>query len=150
MSVNRYRLAPGAIRTMEEMDTAAQVSGLESDLIELVKIRAAQVNGCAYCVQMHSSEARDRGETAQRIADLANWRDSALFTARERGALAWTDAVMPAAGGVDDAALHTAGEHFDEEALVRLTLVALAVDAWHRIAICFRHVQPANAGNAAA
>jgi AhpD family alkylhydroperoxidase len=120
-------------------------------LITLVKIRAAELNGCAYCLQQHTGEARRQGETADRIVALAAWRESRLFTPRERAALAWIETVIPTAHtGLSEDEIRLVGAAFPDEVLVNLTMVALAVDAWHRIAIGFRLLHPADGRDAAA
>jgi len=110
-------------------------------LLELVKLRASTINGCAYCVDMHSKDARARGESEQRLYALSVWREAPFFTPRERAALAWTEAVTEvSAGQVPDDVYRLVREHFDELQLVDLTMVIIAINAWNRLAIAFRAV----------
>ncbi len=123
--------------------------GLEKGLQELVKIRASQINGCAYCIDMHTKDARAGGETEQRIYALNAWRETPFFTDRERAALAWAEAVTRVSEGVPDPVFEEASRHFTEKELVDLTWAIAAINAWNRIAISFRAVpgdyQPAKA-----
>ena len=137
--LNPYKVAPSLMKAMEAMEAAVKASGLEGSLIELVKIRASQINGCAYCINMHTSDARAKGETEQRIYLLDAWHESSLYTPRERSALAWTEALtLVASSRVPDSVYETAREQFSEEDLVKLTLLVTTINAWNRIAIAFR------------
>jgi AhpD family alkylhydroperoxidase len=113
-------------------------SGLEHGLRELVKIRASQLNGCAYCIDMHTKDARAAGETEQRIYALSVWQETPFFTAKERAALAWTETVTRLDGGVSDEAYEAAREQFDERELVALTWAIVEINAWNRVAISLR------------
>ena len=125
-------------------------SGLEPALINLVKTRASQINGCAYCIHMHTREARGRGESEERLYLLDAWRESPLYTERERAALAWTEAVtLVAKTHVPDAVYDEARRHFSAEELVKLTVAVVTINAWNRIAISFRAVHPVTAAQAA-
>ena len=114
--------------------------GLEASLLELVKSRASQINGCAWCLDMHSKDARARGESEQRLYLLPVWRDAHCYSERERAALAWTEAVTRIAGTHDvaDAVYADARRHFDEKALVDLTLAIIAINGWNRMNVAFR------------
>jgi AhpD family alkylhydroperoxidase len=114
--------------------------GLEKGLLELIKIRASQINGCAYCVDMHTKDARAEGETEQRIYALSAWRETPFFTDRERAALAWTEAVTRIGDGVPDPVFTEATRHFTEKELVDLTWALVAINGWNRVAISFRAV----------
>src|SRR4051812_47502945 len=114
--------------------------GLEKGLIELIKIRASQINGCAYCIDMHTKEARAEGETEQRIYALNAWRETPFFTDRERAALAWTEAVTLISHGVHDEVFEPLMAHFTEKEIVDLTWAVAAINAWNRMAISFRAV----------
>lgn len=115
--------------------------GLEKSLVELVKIRASILNGCANCINMHTVDARAHGESEQRIYLLAAWQEAPVYTPRERAALAWTEAVtLVAASRVPDTVYLEAREHFDERALGDLTLVVATINAWNRLAIAARDV----------
>jgi AhpD family alkylhydroperoxidase len=113
-------------------------------LLHLVKARASQINGCAYCIDMHTKDARAAGETEQRLYALSTWRETPFFTDRERAAFAWTEAVTLISGGVPDTAFDEANKCFNERELVDLTWAAVAINAWNRIAINSRAI-PAGA-----
>jgi len=113
-------------------------SGLETSLLELVKIRASQINSCAYCLDMHTKDARAAGETEQRIYLLNAWHESPFFSERERAALAWTEAVTLVSDGVSDEVYETAREQFTEKELVDLTWAIALINGWNRMAISFR------------
>ncbi|HEY8448446.1 MAG TPA: carboxymuconolactone decarboxylase family protein [Thermomicrobiales bacterium] len=139
----RYaEVAPGAVQAMRQLDSYVRQSGLEPSLIELVKIRASQINGCAYCIDMHTKDARAIGETEQRIYMLSVWREAPhLYTERERAAMEWTEAVtLVADGHVPDDVYERVRQHFDEAELVNLTMAVIAINGWNRIAISFRPV----------
>jgi AhpD family alkylhydroperoxidase len=114
--------------------------GLEASLLELVKFRASQLNGCAYCLDMHSKDARSAGETEQRLYTLSAWREAPFFSARERAGLAWTEAVTQISGGVSDALFEETRQHFSEKELADLTWAVVAINGWNRIAISSRAV----------
>ena len=116
-------------------------SGLEMKTYELVKLRASQINGCAYCLDMHSKDARAAGETEQRIYCLPAWRECPFYTDRERAALEWTEAVtLITEGHVPDEVFRRVREHFTEKELVDLNFAVVAINAWNRLAIPFRSV----------
>jgi AhpD family alkylhydroperoxidase len=135
-----YRSAsPNAAAAMAELERYVRSAGLEKPLLELVKTRASQINGCAYCLDMHTKDARAGGETEQRLYTLAVWRETPFFTDRERAALAWTDAVTRVADGpITDALYETACRQFSEKELVDLTLAIIAINGWNRLAIPFQ------------
>jgi AhpD family alkylhydroperoxidase len=129
-------LAPAAHRAYLAFHTAVEGLGLERGLLELIKIRASQINGCAFCLDMHTIDARAHGEREQRIYALSAWREAPFFSARERAALAWTEAVTHiATAHPSDAAFAAAKEQFDEAELAALTLAIVAINGWNRIAI---------------
>ncbi|WP_158821786.1 carboxymuconolactone decarboxylase family protein [Granulicella sp. S156] len=136
------KASPAAYTAMLSMEAfVRKASKLEPSLIELVKMRASQVNGCAYCIDMHSKDARAEGETEQRLYALSAWRETPFFTDRERAALAWTEAVtLITEGHVSDAVYEEAKQRFSDEELVNLTLVVITINGWNRIAIPFRMV----------
>lgn len=137
--IDYARVAPGALRAMYGLEQYARTSGLEVGLLELVKLRASYLNGCAYCVDMHTKDARLEGETEQRLYATPVWRETPFFTPRERAALAWTEAVTEVGrSGVPDAVFAEAREHFTEAELVNLTLAIIAINGWNRLAISFR------------
>jgi AhpD family alkylhydroperoxidase len=128
-----------ALKPLFALGAQAETSGLEHPLLELVKMRASQLNGCAYCLDMHSKDARAAGETEQRLYLLDAWRETSLYSERERAALAWTEAVtLVAEGHVPDGAYDEASNHFTEDELVSLTLAIVAVNSWNRLNIAFR------------
>lgn len=136
-----YRLAsPDAFRTMLHVEQQIHKSGLEASLLELVKTRASQINGCAWCLDMHTKDARALGETEQRLYLLPVWREAHCYSERERAALAWTEAVTQIAGthDVPDEVYQQARRHFDEKALVDLTLAIIAINGWNRLNVAFR------------
>ena len=136
----RYAQAnPGVLRAMLALEAHVDASQLEHPLLELVKLRASYMNGCAYCVDMHTKDARAAGETEQRLYAVPAWRETPFFTPRERAALAWTEAVTDVAGSrVDDDVYAEARAHFDESELVDLTLAVIAINGWNRLAVSFR------------
>jgi AhpD family alkylhydroperoxidase len=132
------------------LETAVQNSGLEKSLIDLVKTRASQINGCAYCIHMHTTEARGRGEREERLYLLDAWHESPLYSDRERAALAWTEAVtLVSKTHVPDDVYDLARAAFSEAELVKLTMVVATINAWNRIAISFRSVHPVKSAAAA-
>ena len=131
--------SPGAVRAMLGLQDYVNQSGLESSLLELVKMRASQINGCAYCLDMHAKEARAAGESEQRLYLLDAWREAPFYTDRERAALEWTEAVTRVNDShVPDEAFEAVSNQFGEEELVDLTLAIVAINGWNRLAISFR------------
>jgi len=131
-----WKASPGAVQAMLGLEQYTRQSGLEPALLELVKMRASQINGCAYCLDMHSKDARAAGESEQRLYVLSAWREAPFYTERERAALAWTEAVTEIAReGVSDALYRHAREHFSEKELADLTLAIVAINGWNRLAI---------------
>ena len=124
---------------MSALENYVRQSGLEPALLELVKLRASQINGCAYCIDMHTKDARAEGESEQRLYAVVAWRETPFFTERERTALAWTEAVtMVSQGNVSEEVYGDARQHFSEKELVDLTLAIIAINGWNRLAIRFR------------
>lgn len=141
--LNPYKVAPDLMNVMMEMEQAVQGSGLNTSLVDLMRIRASQINGCAFCIHMHTRDARAKGETEERIYLLNAWRESPLYTERERAALAWTEAVtLVAQTRVSNEIYESVRAQFDEAELVKLTLLVTTINAWNRIAISFRLVHP--------
>ena len=135
------RIAPGVYDAMDALDTYLGTSGLERPLLLLVQLRSSQLNGCAFCIDMHWKDLRAIDETEQRLYGLDAWRESPYYTDRERAALEWTDAVTRVAEThADDAAYDAVRPHFTDKELVDLTWVIAAINAWNRIAISFRPV----------
>lgn len=142
--INHQQASPEALRAMMALETAVQHTGLETSLLDLVKLRASQINGCSYCLDMHTREARKRGETERRLYLLQAWRESPGYTDRERAAMAWTEAVtLVAATHVPDDVFEHARQQFSETELVNLTLAVVAINGWNRFAISFHLVPPA-------
>jgi AhpD family alkylhydroperoxidase len=126
---------------MIALQRQVEASGLEHSILELVKIRASQINGCAYCIDMHTKDARALGETEQRIYALSAWRETPFFTDRERAALEWAEAVTRVSTDqVPDAVYQAVAPHFTEAELVALTFALVAINGWNRLAISFRAV----------
>lgn len=126
---------------MYGLEAYVRQSGLEHSLLELVKTRASQTNGCAYCVDMHTKDARAAGESEQRLYTLSAWQETPFYTERERAALAWTEAVTQITPGhVPDEIYRAVRPHFTEKELVDLTLAIVAINGWNRLAISFRAV----------
>lgn len=137
--ISYAKAAPGAMQAMMGLEKYLHHCGLEMDLLELVKIRASQINGCAYCIDMHTKDARAAGETEQRIYLLDAWREAPIYTARERAALAWTEALTRLIDGqVPETLYHEARQHFSEPELVNLSLAIVAINGWNRLSIAFQ------------
>ena len=135
------KASSAAIEAMRGLETYVRRCGLEPSLLELVKFRASQINGCAYCIDMHSKDARARGESEQHLYALSAWAETPFFTDRERAALAWTEAVtLVAEGHVPDEVFERVRKHFADKELVDLTLAIVAINGWNRLAISFRSV----------
>jgi AhpD family alkylhydroperoxidase len=149
--MNFYQAAPETIKALTALETLLQDSGLEQSLIELVKTRASQINGCAFCINMHTQDARKHGETEQRLYLLNAWREAPLYTDRERAALAWTEAVtLISETHAPDDIYSEVRTHFSETETVNLTMLIGTINAWNRLAIAFRAVPPAKAKAATA
>ena len=135
-------VSPKTFKAMLQVELQVHESGLEESLLELVKTRASQINGCAWCLDMHTKDARARGETEQRLYLLSAWHEAPLFSERERerAALAWTEALTRIADRqeVPDALYDHVRRHFDEKALVDLTLAIIAINGWNRLNVAFR------------
>ncbi len=144
--------SPAAFQAMLAFELRVRDSGLEATLLELVKTRASQLNNCAWCLDMHTKDARARGESEQRLYLLTAWREAPCFTGRERAALAWTEAVtLIADEGVSDEVYEAARAHFDDRSLVDLTQAIISINGWNRLNVAFRtrvgdYVSPHAAG----
>ncbi|WEK42087.1 MAG: carboxymuconolactone decarboxylase family protein [Candidatus Sphingomonas colombiensis] len=135
--LNPYAVAPQLMKQWTDTSVAIAAS-LEPSLIELVKIRASQINGCANCINMHTAEARQQGETEQRIYLLSAWREAPCYSERERAALGWTDALTRLSEGhMQEAAYAALGTHFTKEEQVKLTLMINVINGWNRLAVGF-------------
>jgi AhpD family alkylhydroperoxidase len=149
--MNYYQAAPETIKALVALEAQIQASGLEKPLIELVKTRASQINGCAYCIVMHTNDARRHGESDEWMHLLNAWREAPIYSARERAALSWTEAVTKISDHhVPDAVYEEARNHFSEKELVDLTGAVIAINAWNRAAIAFRATPPLQSAKLAA
>lgn len=138
-----WKVAPELMNAVLHMEQAAAKSGLEHSLYELVKTRASQINGCAYCLHMHTRDARKAGETEERLYLLPAWRESSLYTPRERAALAWTESLtLISEKYASDEDYQELSKHFSEKERVALTLAISTINAWNRFAIAFRTQHP--------
>jgi len=149
--MNFYQAAPEAMKAMMALENQIQSTGLEKSLIELVKIRASQINGCAFCINMHTQDARKRGESEQRLYLLNAWREAPCYSDRERAALAWTEAVtLISETRAPDDVYNEVRAHFSETETVYLTMMIVAINAWNRVSISFRSVPSVKASTATA
>ena len=132
-------LVPRVAKRMDAVDTAAETISLDAGLCELVRTRASQINGCAFCLDMHTIDARAGGESEQRIHVLPAWREAPFYSDRERAALAWTEAVtLVGETHVPDDVYDEARRQFSEEELVKLTWAVVVINGWNRVAVAFR------------
>ena len=135
------KASPEAMKAVYGLEKYLRTCGLEHSLLHLIKMRASQINGCAYCLDMHSKDARAGGETEQRLYVLSAWHEAPFYTDRERAALAWTDALtLISQTHAPDEVYEQVREQFDEKELMDLTLAITTINAWNRIAIGFRAV----------
>jgi AhpD family alkylhydroperoxidase len=133
------KVAPGAYRAMAGLEHYLHESGLEENLLHLIKLRASQINGCAYCLDMHWKDLKSIGETDQRLYELNAWEEGPFYSDRERAALAWTEAVTRVADShVPDEIYERVRQHFSEKEMADLTLAVAAINAWNRLAISAR------------
>jgi len=145
-----FAKAPQIMKAVSALNEAVEACGLDAGLMHLVKLRASQINGCSYCVEMHSREARRDGETETRLYLVAAWKESPLFSERERAALAWTETVTNISdNGVPDDLYARTLEHFSEEELVKLTVVIGMINTWNRLCISFHAIHPMQSAKAA-
>ena len=133
------KAAPGSMQAMYKLQKYVDESGLEHSMIELVKTRVSQINGCAFCIDMHTKDARAMGETEQRLYALSAWRETPFFTDRERAALAWAETItLISEAHASDEEYEAARKQFDEGELVKLTMAIITINGWNRLAIAFR------------
>lgn len=149
--IDSRRYAQDAQKAMLALEKYLGECGLDHQLIHLLKMRASQINGCAYCIDMHSKDARALGETEQRLYELDAWRETPFYTDRERAALAWTESLtLVSETHVPDVVYEEVRKHFSEKEIVDLTYVVTTINAWNRLAIALRavpgHYRPANTG----
>jgi AhpD family alkylhydroperoxidase len=141
--ISAYDAAPAAMKALQNVEAYLHQCGLDQRLIELVKMRTSQINGCAYCLDMHSKELRRLGESEQRIYLLNAWQESPLYTPRERAALSWTEAVtLIAQTHAPDAAYTEVRRQFDDKELIDLTILIGMINLWNRLAISLRYEHP--------
>jgi len=141
--MNPYKASPAAYKPLLELQAYTDKCGLEHALLELVKTRASQINGCAFCLEMHTREARAAGESEARLYLLNAWRESPLYTNRERAALEWTEAVtLVSETGIPDAAWEAVRLEFSESEIVDLTVAIGMINVWNRLAVGFRALHP--------
>lgn len=148
--LNYWALAPDLMKAFLPLNAAVEDSGLEKSLLHLVKLRASQINGCAFCVDMHTREARADGETEQRLYLVSAWHDSFLYSQRERAALAWTESLTRLGDHApsDDLFARTVA-HFPGDEIVKLTAVVTMINTWNRLSVAFRAVHAGEAPAAA-
>jgi AhpD family alkylhydroperoxidase len=136
---NYFKAAPDAYKAMSGLEAYLHGCGLEEGLLHLIKLRASQINGCAFCLDMHSKDLRSIGETEQRLYTLDAWRECPWYTDRERAALAWTEALtLVTQGHVPDVVYEEARKQFNEKELTDLSVAITTINAWNRLSIAFR------------
>ncbi|CDZ27791.1 carboxymuconolactone decarboxylase family protein [Neorhizobium galegae] len=141
--LNMLKAAPEAIKAVTALENYVQASGLERRFIHLIKLRASQINGCAYCVDMHVKESRHDGLSEQWINMMCVWWESPVYDDKERALLGWVDAVTRIADtGIPDSAFDALKEHFSEEDMVKITVALGAINTWNRLAVGFRNQHP--------
>ena len=137
--ISYNRVAPDAIKGLLQLEEYVHNSGLEESIIDLVKLRVSQINGCAFCIDMHTKDARSNGESEQRLYAVSAWEEAPFFSERERAAFAWAEAVtLVMHDHVPDEVYQEALKHFTEKELVDLTMAIIAINSWNRLAIPFR------------
>ena len=136
--INTVEKAGGALKAMFGLGAYLAKSSIETKLQHLLEFRVSQINGCAYCLDMHSKDLRSEGETEQRLYVLDAWRESPFYSDRERAALAWAEAVTTLDGQVPDEVFETAKKEFNEQELIDLTMVVVTINSWNRLNIAFR------------
>jgi len=139
--IDLMHVNPGIIHVMLGLERQVQKSGLDSKLLDLVRMRASQINGCAYCLDMHSKDARANGETEQRLYGLDAWRETPYYSARERAALEWTESLtLVSETRVPDEVYERVREQFSEDELAHLSLAIVAINGWNRLNVAARTV----------
>ncbi len=138
--LNYSKIAPESMKGLLEIEKYVAKSGLDMTIFELVKTRASQINGCAYCIDMHTKDARSQGETEQRLYGLSAWKEAPYYSEKERAALAWTEALtLISENEVDDSLYEKVKKHFDDKMMIALTMAIVAINGWNRLAIAFRN-----------
>lgn len=147
MRIEYSKVSPEPMGKLREIERYLAGSGLEGNLIDLVKLRASQINGCAYCIDLHARELRQAGESERRVWALQAWREAGLYSEREMAALEWTEAVTEVGEShVPEEAYRRARASFSEKELVDLTVAVALINAWNRLSIAFRRELPESAG----
>ena len=137
--IDKQKIPPGAFKAMLGLEKYVNGSGLEPALLDLIRLRASQINGCAYCMDMHSKDLRAAGESEQRLYELEAWRETPFYSDRERAALAWAEAVTKLNDGdVSDEVFEQARSQFSEKELIDLTMAIIAINGWNRLNVAFR------------
>lgn len=149
--LNFYEASPEMMKPVFALNKAVDQCGLEKGLLHIIKLRASQINGCSFCVDMHSREARGDGESEQRVHLVAAWQESPLYTKRERAAFAWTEKLTKLAGRmVEDEDYDEVRKHFTEDELVKLSVAISMINVWNRLCVPFRSIHPVAKENRAA
>lgn len=139
--LNYMKIAPESIQGLLHIEKYVAESGLDRKVFELVKLRASQINGCAYCIDMHTKDARSEGETEQRLYGLSAWKETPFYSEKERAALAWTEALtLISEKEISDSLYNNVKEHFGDQETIALTMAIVAINGWNRLAIGFRNV----------
>ncbi len=135
-----FKIAPESMKGLLEIENYVAKSGLDMTVFELVKTRASQINGCAYCIDMHTKDARSQGETEQRLYGLSAWKEAPFYSDKERAALEWTEALtLISENEVSDSLYEKVKKHFDDKMMIALTMAIVAINGWNRLAIAFRN-----------
>ncbi|MEO7883522.1 MAG: carboxymuconolactone decarboxylase family protein [Nitrosospira sp.] len=142
--LNSYEAASDAMRALTTLETTVRALGIDPRLLDLIKLRASQINGCAYCVDMHAGDLRKAGETSRRIDALSVWRDTPFFTVRERAALAWTEAItLISETHAPDEDYEMLKSEFSEREMANITLAIATINCWNRVSVGFRKMPTA-------
>ena len=148
--LDAHKAAPAAYQALSALESYVRKSGIDPSLYELIKLRASQINGCAYCLHMHSRDARARGESEDRLHVLAAWRESPLYSERERAVLAWTEALtLISETHAPDDVYENLRRHYSETEIVNLSVAVAMINTWNRLAIGFRMVHPVESASVA-
>ncbi|MEX0347978.1 MAG: carboxymuconolactone decarboxylase family protein [Paracoccaceae bacterium] len=148
--LNHWAMAPELMKAFLALNDTIEGSGLDKTLMHLVKLRASQINGCAFCIDMHTREARADGETEQRLYLVSAWHDSFLYSERERAALAWTEALTRLGDNAPDDSLFVQTQaQFPKDEIIKLTAVVTMINTWNRLSVAFRAVHAAPQSHAA-
>jgi AhpD family alkylhydroperoxidase len=139
MRIQYNQVAPDAVKALFHLESYVKSTGLDNTLLELIRLRASQINGCAYCIDVHTREAKKAGESERRLHAVVVWKESPFFTERERAALAWTEAItLLSETYAPDAVYQELLKHFSEKEIVDLTMAIITINSWNRLAVSFR------------